>query len=101
MTLADRFFENIANENKLEEELFELFDAIGIGDRFDDYIMDSYDWSLEITGVKGQLELTPEQLQKIWDAGFDRCWICAGPKGYERHSMPQKYYSQTCAEGGG
>lgn len=94
-TIADRIHEGYMTEALFEDTLAEFwpdFDRIGT---------DHYDNSLEVyfeentpTDNEGTLEPTEEQLQIIWDAGFDRVWFNF-QKHKDGHRAPggfDKYY---------
>ena len=59
---------------KLEDDLFSHLEKIVGVNQFEDVGFDPHDWdgiSVEIQGAVAALILTPEQLQDVWELGFN------------------------------
>lgn len=70
-TAADRIHAGRNVAGLLEDEMDEWWPSL------DRLSFDSYDNSMEIyfEDQVNDLEPTPEQLTRIWEFGFDRCWL--------------------------
>ncbi len=84
MPLAWDLYKAKSEVDKLEWKLSEVLEESGI--KYDDWWVDDYDGSIEITGCA---DLTAEQQAALWAAGFDRAW---SHPGSEQVGEVEKYY---------
>jgi hypothetical protein len=76
MTFAEDLFQATLALGKLEDGLFDIVtEKLGI-EGFLDLTWDWYDFSVEFKNANKDLKLAPEQLEKLWELGFMRAWVC-------------------------
>lgn len=97
---ANELFLAHAKFKGLEEDLEDYIvqEVLGIPEEdynwpFEEITFDYYDSSFELKGCDDGLELSPEQRKKMWDIGFDRCWLCF--KNETTPKTKEKYYSKS------
>jgi hypothetical protein len=74
-TLAEQIFEHDGNLYRLEDDLFDLLDAVGFGDSWSDWGRDYYDSSLELYGVPVEERLTEDGVKRLLGAGFSIIFV--------------------------
>lgn len=78
-TIADALFRSTHELSEAEDGLYEFLNKILSPKQFESYDHATWDWydlSLEFKGASNDFDLTFEQRNEIWKAGFSRCWIC-------------------------
>jgi len=101
-TIVNDLFDTEIRLGSLEDDVFdELLKCCDI-DRdgkwpFPDWAYDYYDKSFEFKDVEIGWRPTFKQLEKCWQLGFDRCWICYidNTELYYTQDMTEKYYNNV------
>jgi len=68
LSLAEQMFEASFAVSRIEEELYEKLEELGVP--LDDISWDWYDYSIELKNVAPEYRLTPEVQKYIYDCGF-------------------------------
>ena len=82
-------------ENEIEAWLEELLGE----DKFTHIVWDYYDCSLEIKGCVDGIELSNEALQRLWENGFMRCWVCYADKAEHYYTKDGISHFKQAAKG--
>lgn len=96
--IAKKFFEKCLEcdvlRNKLDKNIYEILGIDFERDTnempFDDIVYDYYDNSFELVKCKNDFRLTDEQLNKLWELGFHKCWLQFGDMHSSNYT--EKFY---------
>lgn len=89
-TIADHLRDAAKAMQVAEERLDYLLDDIFGENEWNDSTYDDYDNSIEVYGLLMARDWTTKRLQKLWDAGFSRCWLHDKETGKEYYCQAPK-----------